>query len=92
MSVLSRLEAAGIRVVTSLEENLKQLAEKIGVSSPNYYTIMTKWVESEGNSPPTWKSLHAVLRELHLEKLSQEIEEYLSCKLCSYIVLLYVPS
>ena len=35
--------------------------------------------------PPTWRSLYEVLRELDLEELSQEIEEYLSCEWINFI-------
>ena len=86
VSTLSRLELAGIPVSASLEKNCEKLSEIIGVSCDGYrgyHSMMAEWMKSEGNRyPPTWRSLHAILRELSLEELSQEIEEYLGCEFC----------
>jgi hypothetical protein len=88
VSTLSRLEAAGIPVVTTLQNNLPQFAAAIDVSSGAYHnvigayhSVMNTWiVEDEGSCPPTWRSLHGILKGLGLEELSQQIEEYLSCE------------
>ena len=77
---LSRLEAAGIPVLTSLEKVDEKLAAAIGVQ--NTSKVLKKWASGEflSTRPPTWRTLYEVMRELDLEELSQEIEEYLSCE------------
>ena len=81
---LCRLEAAGIPVMTSLEKVGKKVAAAIGVHYNPYFNvnILEEWASMEMTStrPPTWRTLYEVLRELDLEELSQEIEEYLSCE------------
>ena len=74
---LSRLEAAGIPVLTSLEKVDEKLAAAIGAQ--NTSKVLKKWASGEflSTRPPTW---YEVMRELDLEELSQEIEEYLSCE------------
>ena len=74
---LSRLEEAGIPVLEKVDE---KLAAAIGVR--NTSKVLEKWASEEflSTRPPTWRSLYEVMRELDLEELSQEIEEYLSCK------------
>ena len=74
---LSRLEEAGIPVLEKVDE---KLAAAIGVR--NTSKVLEKWASEEflSTHPPTWRSLYEVMRELDLEELSQEIEEYLSCK------------
>ena len=88
---LSRLEAAGIPVLTSVWEEDKELqvamATDIGhqLEDPSCELLeMIVYRKLSRTRPPTWRSLHEVLRKLDLEELSQEIEEYLSCELISY--------
>ena len=57
------VEAAGIPVLTPLR---KWATGNIDIASTDH------------DRPPTWRSLYELLRELDLEELSQEIEEYLS--------------
>jgi hypothetical protein len=41
--------------------------------------IIHRWTQGDNPAlPPTWRSLYQVLRELGLEELSQQIEEFLS--------------
>ena len=84
-----RLEIAQVPVVTSLEKVPDQLAEVIGASREltdgyGWEDVVDLWVDGHGNwashRPPTWRSLYEVLRELDLETLSQQIEDYLSCE------------
>ena len=77
---LSRLEAAGIPVLTSLEKVDEKLAAAIGAQ--NTSKVLKKWASGEflSTRPPIWRTLYEVMRELDLEELSQEIEEYLSCE------------
>ena len=81
---LSRLEAAGIPVLTSLKKvDKKNLAAAFRVQ--NTGDVLENWA-SAGNilstrdRCPTWRTLYEVLSELDLEELSQEIEDYLSCE------------
>ena len=56
----------------------------IGVHYTPDFDVLEKWASGKLLStrprPPTWRSLFEVMRELDLEELSQEIEEYLSCE------------
>ena len=86
MGALSRLEAAGIPVLTSLEKvDEEKLSAVIGVH-PSDFDVLEEWASGEitGTRPPIWRTLYEVLRELDLEELIQEIEEYLSCKWINY--------
>ena len=92
---LSKLEAAGIPVLTSLENVGKELAAAIG----SHYTsdcnvLLEEWASEEISStrPPTWRSLYEVMRELDLEELSQEIEEYLSCESLRVCIAKAIPN
>ena len=99
MSALCRLENKGIPVLKSLEPLHKELAvvAKVALSGganseymhsdPRNATeiIIRQWTLGEKPIlPPTWRSLYQVLRELGLEDLSQEIEEFLSSELPTY--------
>lgn len=78
-SALSRLEAARIPVLSSLAKiDGEQLEKTIGLSIGDYDDTLDRWIES--CNPPTWKSLYDVLKELDLEELSEQIEEYLGSK------------
>ena len=77
-SSLSRLEAAGIPVVTSLAEKQKRLVAAIGVTCDGSVEDVTrKWLEKK---KPTWRLLYDMLKKLDLEELSEQIEDYLSCE------------
>ena len=86
MSSLSRLEeGAGIKIVSSLVEiPTQQLLSTARIfleavtEGASIEVIVRQWIES-GYSlrPPTWRSLLAVLRELDLTDLSQQIEDYM---------------
>ncbi len=87
MSSLSKLEAAGIHILSALEEQVTPLAEITGVQWPisHGYTarqclsiILDNWEDGKGTRPPTWRSFMEVLRELNLEVLGEEIAQYLS--------------
>ena len=78
VGALSRLEAAGIPVLTELE---KVGDWSLSADTTSHKAFDDMWFSKKlGTRPPTWRSLYEVLRELDLEELSQEIEEYLSCE------------
>lgn len=86
-SALSRLEAAGVPVVTTLimKEQLRkhptQISSILDVEKPHWEVAFGQRETANGSLPPiTWRSLFDVLRGLNLEKLSQEIRIYLSSK------------
>ena len=79
---LHRLELAQVPV-SALEEVHNQLAEAIGIPYATYQFFgMWKFFHHKKmvSLPPTWRELLKVLRELGLEELSQQIEDYLSCE------------
>ena len=91
MSALCRLENNGIQVLTMLRSCRKKLAEAANVtftarasfefkySSLKLEMVIRQWTLGASPAlPPTWRSLYQVLRELGLEELSQQIEEFLS--------------
>ena len=83
MNSLSRLEGvAGIKIVTSLAEIPAQLAAVLGVSlmageEQQVEIVIGKWESGQSQHPITWRSLLDILKELDLEDLSQEIEDYM---------------
>ena len=80
---LLALELVGVPVLSSLPmEKDKQLAAAIGAQYTSDSEVLEEWLSGGISStlPPTWRSLYEVLRELDMEELSQQIEEYLSCK------------
>ena len=97
MSALCRLENKGIPVLTALETLHRELVETAMVNfteaaqneyrktqnpSDSVEIVIRQW--TLGDSPgltPTWRSLHQVLRQLGLEELSQQIEEFLCSEL-----------
>ena len=107
MSSLSRLEEAGIPVVTSLTSHQTQLTaaagiimceeaqdevmyyqeqlsqEKLSIVDYNYRLldiVLGQWYQ-KSKLPPTWTSLHHILKQLKLDNLCQQIEDFLDCKL-----------
>lgn len=85
----SKLEAAGIPVVTTLEKVYGQLKETAMVlpgffipwyltPEESFETVIEQWIAGKSILPPTWRSLYNVLRKLNLGELSDQIEEYLS--------------
>ena len=92
MSALSMLEEEGIQVITSLAKVHTELIKAAGItldktvhlqllSDPVKAVkfVISQW-ESPGKSrhPPTWTSLFNVLKKLELNKLSVQIEDYLT--------------
>ena len=83
MNSLSRLEeGAGIKIVTSLADIPAQLAAVLGVSlmtgeEQQMEIVIGKWESGQSQHPITWRSLLDLLKELDLEDLSQEIEDYM---------------
>ena len=91
MSSLSRLAdpaGAGIKIVSKLAcENFSQLASIVGVSMDkdqgqegDIKSILSQWISEKSQRPSTWRSLLAVLQELNLSDLAQEIEDYMCGK------------
>ena len=97
MSSLSRLEeGAGIKIVTSLAEIPAQLAAVLGVrlmtgEEQQVEVVIGKWESGQSQHPITWRSLLDILKELKLEDLSQEIEDYMHGEqgicMCAYNVV-----
>ena len=83
MNSLSRLEeGAGIKIVTSLAEIPAQLAAVLGVrlmtvEEKQVEIVIGKWESGQSQHPITWRSLLDILKELDLEDLSQEIEDFM---------------
>ena len=89
MSHLTRLEAAEIKVVTALRDNIDSLKKclKLGLTRsknvpypPGLEHVMDMWAwESREDCPlMTWRSLlHIILQKLNLRELSQHVEYYL---------------
>ena len=92
MSALCRLENKGIHVLKSLERLQRQLMKAANVTFTakadteykklrSVEIIIRQWTLGDNSPlPPTWRSLYQVLRELGLEELSQQIEEFLCSK------------
>ena len=75
-------EGAGIKIVASLAEIPTQLAAILGVSlmtgeEQQVEIVIEKWESGQSQHPRTWRSLLNILKELDLEDLSQEIEDYM---------------
>ena len=80
MNSLSRLEeGVGIKIVTSLAEIPTQLAAVLGMKGREQEVeiVIGKWESGQSQHPITWRSLLDILKELDLEDLSQEIEDYM---------------
>ena len=92
MSSLSRLEDAGIGVVTSLAKVHNEVMSAAGItldveSQVRMYMIgskdidfleiiISRWESGCSRYPPTWKPLHDILNKLNLKHLSQQIEAH----------------
>ena len=82
MSSLTRLEAAGIKVVTALQDNIDYLKTEIGLSTSqnvdSVQRVIEWWEEKRDNCPPiTWRTwLDILSKVMSLRELNQ-IEEYL---------------
>ena len=85
MSALSKLEYAGVHIITSLKAIHNQLMIHTGVRISYIYTnslehvekVVHEWESGRTRFPSTWKSLLNELKELNLEGLSQQIENFL---------------
>ena len=81
MEALSRLEASGIPVLSSLTSEIKSFQQFLGFSEPTIYNsplVFNRWLRGLSNVPPTWKNLLRVIRDLNLDNLAQQIESDLS--------------
>ncbi len=88
-SALCRLEAAGINVVTSLETHHTELVKTLYSRHQHSYSRcepVREWVNNSTgtNHPPTWRGLYDVLRKMNMEKMAQEIEQFLDSKHTRY--------
>ena len=82
-SALAKLEAAEMPVMTLLERIWERLAAAVGAGEDDpssFEGLLNDWLSRRTSVPPTWRSLYGVLRELGLEELAREIEDYLSCE------------
>ena len=79
LGILQRqlMVAAKITFIAKAGSEYKKL--RSNESKDAVEVIIRQWILGDNSAlPPTWRSLHQVLRELGLEELSQEIEEFLS--------------
>ena len=95
MGSFSALEHAGIRIVTPLEEQLKELHRITEVpeldrwgQETSLMKLIERWGQGEGCLPLTWRSLLDTLQEISLGHLSRQIDGYLSGKLLIFIFML----
>ena len=81
MSALSRLEVTGVGIFSSLNDLHTELADILSLDKLlSLREVISKWVSGRSRHPPTWRTLHDILRNLDLVELSQQIEDYLSGK------------
>lgn len=93
MSALSRLEDAGIQVVSILAnchqdltkafkstlDEVAQMEYKHSNSIERVEIAIHQWTMGKNpRMPPTWRALYEVLNNLGHKELSQEVEEYLT--------------
>ena len=79
MNALDRLEATGIKIVTSLYGLHTKLVDILGVDkSWSVSYVINKWMSGRSHRPSTWRTLLDILKKLDLVELSQQIEDYLS--------------
>ena len=89
MNALDRLEATGIKIVTSLFDLHTKLVDILDVDkSWSVSRALREWVSGRSRNAPTWRTLHDILRKLDLVELSQQIEDYLSGE-CVLVYMLY---
>ena len=73
--------ATSLQVVTSLSRSYRRLVAAIGINDApkdKLKYLIHCWLSGQSVRPATWRSLHDILRELDLEELSQQIEDYLT--------------
>ncbi len=91
MNSLFKLEEAGIKIVTSLskihtrletaihvnpmDERLSQAFKRSSVECLE--DVIKRWIFGGSDYPTNWISLLDILKELNLEDLSQQIDDYL---------------
>lgn len=92
MSALYRLEHTGIKVVTSLVDEFKQLQSAVGIMlSPENESdwhakcrhlaiFIGQWSATKKDRyPQTWRSLLEVIsHEMNLKELAQQIEDFMT--------------
>ena len=80
------LELAQVPVATALAKGTDRFAEVIGVVKDygGWTGVLESW-QLYRPRPRTWRELYEVLRELGLEELSQQIEDYLNCE-CTLLI------
>ena len=96
LTSLHKLEGVGISAVTTLKAIYPQLKLSAGIILDKhsqrrldsqvtnvecFNIIVSEWESGNSRFPPTWRSLLSVLKQLHLEDLSQKIDNYLLGKL-----------
>ena len=83
MSALSKVEVAGIPVMSSLNSFYGYIQFKLGFhcTTPHNMSsiqLLADWsARAQGELPPTWRSLLHIIRQLGLDDLGFEIEAYL---------------
>ena len=80
MAVLSRVEAAGIPLMSSLNNCTQQILTLFGLGSLpslDLNTVLNIWSSCGEKAPPTWRNLLQLIRQLHLDDLAQQVEAYL---------------
>ena len=80
MEALSRVEAAGIPLISSLNNYTQQIVTMFdlsSLSSLDLITVLKIWSSCGEKAPPTWRNLLQVIRQLHLDDLAQQVEAYL---------------
>ena len=60
-----------------LNENGKRALTRARTKGASLEIIVSQWESGSSQRPPTWQSLLAILQELDLKELSQEIEDYM---------------
>ena len=87
MSSLTKLEAAGIKVVTALQDNIDYLETKLLPAHllghlDSVQSVVEQWKDymlsgKEAPPPMTWRLLlHILSQGMNLKELSQKIEDY----------------
>ena len=81
MEALSRLEASGFPVLSSLNSDVKLFRHFFELTIyivDNSTLDLDSWLRGFSKIPPSWKNLLLFIRQLHLNDLAQQIETYLS--------------
>ncbi len=91
MPSLSKLEGAGMNIVTLLSRNISRLVscvldEPLQHQNKSLKKVIDLWKSGRSNRSATWRTLLETLLELNLVELSLQIEEYFSgeCILCHF--------